>query len=228
MIKNLKYLLTDQSCYGCDKILSTQEDYVCFSCLSKLEPTHFHLTPTENELYYRLAGRVPLHGATSLYFFDKQGTLQKLIQQIKYHNAPYLGEFLGRQLALSLKGSSFLRGNELVIPIPLHWKKRLSRGYNQAEYIAKGFSAVCGLEMNPHILKRQKATQTQTRLSLLSRWTNVEDAFYATQECPPSVLLIDDVITTGATLEAAIRALMAFPLDPKNIKIASIGMARNS
>lgn len=228
MIKNLKYLLVDQSCYSCDKILSSQEDYICFSCLSKMEPTHFHLNPTENELYYRLAGRIPLTGATSLYFFDKQGTLQKLMGQIKYHNAPRLGTFLGKLLAQSLRESSFLSGDEVVIPIPLHWKKRLSRGYNQAEYIAKGFSEACGLEMNPHILKRKKSTLSQTRLSLISRWNNVAEAFSADQKCPPSVLLVDDVITTGATLEASVKALLALDQGPENIKIASIGMARNS
>ncbi|MEM6629906.1 MAG: ComF family protein [Bacteroidota bacterium] len=228
MIKNLKYLLIDPSCYSCDNILTSQEEFICFSCLSRLVETNFHHTPTENELYYRLAGRVSLAGATSLYYFDKEGTLQEIIQQIKYHSAPHLGEFLGKKLAKTVSESSFLSGKEVVLPIPLHWKKRFHRGYNQTEFIAKGFAQQANLKMNPHILKRRKNTQTQTKLSVLSRWNNVAKAFTVSQQSPPSVVLIDDVITTGSTLEACIRALQSSSHPPKNIKIASIGMARNS
>ena len=228
MIKHLTSLFISQSCYACDRALTSQERLVCFSCISLLQPTNFHTTPRENELFYRLAGRVPLQGASSLYYFDKKGTLQTLIQQLKYKGATPIGIFLGELLAQSLLDSEFLTGVEAIIPIPLHWSKKLQRGFNQSEYIGKGFSKLSGIPMDTALLKRSKKTLTQTKLAPGTRWENVSEAFHVNKACPNSVLLLDDVITTGATVEACTRALLSGPVPPQEIKVASIGMARNS
>ncbi len=228
MIKNLSSLFVSQTCYGCEGSLTSQEDFICFSCLSNLQETNFHLSPTENELYYRLAGKVPIQGASSLFYFDKQGTLQSLMQHLKYKDAPHLGTFLGESLARALKGSLFLDEVEAVIPVPLHWKKKMKRGYNQTEYIAKGFQRISQIPLRGKLLKRIQHTQTQTQLSNSSRWDNVSKAFEVKKACPPSILLLDDVITTGATLESCIKALLKSPVPPQEIRVASIGMARNS
>ena len=228
MIKHLATLFISQNCYACERALTSQERWVCFSCLSHLQPTNYHISPQENELFYRLAGRVPVQGASSLYYFDKKGTLQTLIQQLKYKGATPIGTFLGEMLANSLLDSDFLSGVEVVIPIPLHRSKKMKRGYNQTEYIGKGFSALSAIPMDTKLLRRRHRTQTQTKLSPSTRWENVSEAFQVSKSCPKSVLLLDDVITTGATIEASIRALLKGPLPPQEIKVVSIGMARNS
>lgn len=228
MIKHLTSLFISQSCYACDQALTSQERLVCFSCISHLQATNFHTKPRENELYYRLAGRVPLQGASSLYYFDKKGTLQTLIQQLKYKGATPVGTLLGELLASSLMDSDFLHGIEVVIPIPLHRSKKLQRGFNQSEYIAKGFSGLSSIPMNTTLLKRNQKTLTQTKLAPTTRWKNVSKAFEVKKASPKSVLLLDDVITTGATVEASIRALLSSPVPPQEIKVVSIGMARNS
>lgn len=228
MIKHLSSLFISQNCYACEQALTSQERLVCFSCLAQLQATDFHTTPCENELYYRLAGRVPIHGATSLFYFDKKGTLQTLIQQLKYKGATPLGTYLGELLAESLLDSPFLNGMDAIIPIPLHWKKKLKRGFNQSEFIGKGFSKISSIPMDTRLIKRSQHTLTQTRLSPVTRWKNVSEAFVVDKACPTSILLLDDIITTGATVEASIRALMASPLPPEEIKVVSIGMARNS
>ena len=228
MIKNLGALFVSQSCYGCEGSLTSQENFICFSCLSNLQETNFHLSPKENELYYRLAGRVPLQGASSLFYFDKRGTLQNLMQHLKYKDAPHLGTYLGESLARTLMESPFMDNVDAVIPVPLHWKKKMKRGYNQTEYIAIGVQRISQIPLHRNLLKRIQQTQTQTQLSNLSRWDNVSQAFEVKKACPSSILLLDDVITTGATLESCIKALLKSPLPPKEIRVASIGMARNS
>ena len=228
MIKELRSLWVAHTCYACNTPLSSQEAYICLSCQSMLQPTQFHESPLENELYYRLAGRVKLDGATSLYYFDKKGTLQTLIKQLKYHDAPNLGTHLGKMLGKTLEKSPFLEGIDAIVPIPLHWKKQITRGYNQSAYIARGISRETMIPVAGDILKRKRKTRTQTRLSTSSRWENVAQAFEVVRPCSQGILLIDDVITTGSTLEAAMRAIWSHTHPPQKIKVASIGMARNS
>lgn len=228
MLKDLAHLLIDQSCYGCQRWLTQQETHVCLHCLGQMQPTDFHQSPTDNELYFRLAGRVPLHGATAQWFFDKKGRLQKIMQALKYQDAPHLGPVLGRQLALSLIDSDFIREVDAIVPVPLHWRKQLKRGYNQAKLIGDGLGERLSLPMRTDVLLRTQATQTQARKAGLSRWLNVQSAFVSPAPSPRSVLLIDDVITTGATLEACIKALMKGPTPPEEIRVASIGMTRRN
>jgi len=228
MIKNLRSLWVAHSCYGCNSALSSQESFICLGCQSLLQPTQFHEQPLDNELFYRLAGRVALQGATSLFYLDKKGTLQTLIKHLKYQDAPHLGTYLGKMLGKTLKDTPFLAGIDAIVPIPLHWKKRITRGYNQSEYIARGVHHTTGIPVYPDLLKRTRKTRTQTRLSTTSRWENVAQAFEVTRACPAGILLLDDVITTGATLEAAMRSLWFHPHPPQIIRVASIGMARNS
>ncbi len=228
MFRSLSHLLIDQSCYSCTRWLTAQEQFVCLHCHSQLQLTRFHENPTDNELYFRLAGRIPLAGATSLCYFDKKGRLQRLMQALKYQEAAPLGPYLGNLLGEELRDSAFAAQVDAVLPVPLHWRKQLSRGYNQAALIAQGLCEYLTLPLHTDLLLRKRSTATQARQAGASRWLNVSSAFHCDQPLPASILLIDDVITTGATLEACIRALMASPQPPKQIRVASIGMARRS
>jgi ComF family protein len=225
-IKSLSSLLFSQTCYGCEQMLIQQEKLICFDCLSQMEKTNFHLQQEQNELFYRLAGRVPISGATALYFFDKKGRLQRLIKALKYQDAPHLGTRLGHLLGYELQDSSFIQNTDTIIPVPLHRNKKIARGYNQAEFIAKGIAESLNLKVDTQALVRKKATLTQTRKNAEARWENVGEAFACKSSVGQHILLVDDVITTGSTLVACIHALMASSTPPESIQIASIGMAR--
>lgn len=226
MLKDLARLLVSDSCYGCGELLSGDERYICLGCLSRIEQTGFHLHPADNELYLRLAGRVPLAGAAALFYFDKGGQLQQIIQALKYGDAPQVGVYLGELYGGLLRGSAFAAGLEALVPVPLHRSRLIQRGYNQSEQIAIGIGRALGVPVRTDLVRRARRTLTQTRKSNAARWDNVREAFAAAPAWPASVLLIDDIITTGATLEACIRAICAAAQPPAGIRIASIGMAR--
>ncbi|MCI4671940.1 MAG: ComF family protein [Bacteroidia bacterium] len=227
MIKELNRIIFDSSCYACNRTLSIQERHICYYCLAQIEETGFHHFPQNNELYFRFAGKFPLEGASSLYFYDKAGRFQKIIQALKYKESPQIGSYLGMNYAESLLESSFLDGIREIVPVPLHWTKRARRGYNQAEQIAKGISKISGIPYSIRSLIRKRRTQTQAKKKGDARWRNVSGAFVVKRDLPDSVLLVDDVVTTGSTLEACAKALINASPNIK-IKIASLGMARRS
>lgn len=225
MIQELNRIIFDPSCYACDRLLTIQERHICLYCLSQIEETHFHLKAVENELYHRFAGKFPLAGATSLYFYDKAGRFQTIMQALKYQESPQIGSFLGAYMGVRLMESPFLDGVDMILPVPLHWTKLAKRGYNQAEMIAKGLAKVTGIPANREILFRRRKTQTQARKTGAARWQNVAHAFGVRGELPKGILLVDDVVTTGSTLEACARALLEVAPEVQ-IRIACLGMAR--
>ncbi|MEZ4772821.1 MAG: ComF family protein [Bacteroidia bacterium] len=226
MITHLAQLFVANSCYGCESPLTIQERYICLNCLSQMQETQYHRKISENELYYRLAGRIPLDGAMSLYFFSKSGRLQKILQHLKYKGAPRLGVFLGQYYGFMLRGEAWLNEVQAIVPVPLHPTRLIQRGYNQAAQIAQGLSLALELPLETQLLRRTRKTLTQTKKSGGNRWENVSGAFELKKTPPKGILLVDDVITTGATLEACIRALTQSDSPPSKIYIASIGMAQ--
>lgn len=228
MWKNLARLFTSQACYTCDNELVGDEKYICLSCLSQIQETEFHLKPQDNELFFRLAGKVPLDGATSMFYFEKAGRFQKIMQALKYEGAPRLGFFLGAYMGKKLAGSDFFENVDAIVPVPLHKFKKIKRGFNQTEEIAKGLSKETGIPVRTDLIKRIKNTNAQASLTGVERWDNVKDAFSPQKISPERLLVLDDVITTGGTLEACIRALLSHDTPPKSIKIASIGFAKKS
>lgn len=225
-LRSLLSLLVSQGCYSCGRSLSSQETLVCLACLSQIEETHFHLRMADNELFQRLAGRVPLVGASSLFYFDKAGKLQKLMQALKYERVPQLGGFLGRYFGEVLRDSDLAAGVEALIPVPLHPHKERQRGYNQATLIAEGMSDVLAIPTRTDLVERVRKTSTQARKSGAARWANVDGAFRVMGHLPSQVMVVDDVITTGATLEATVRALLAVGQPPRGIRAAAIGLTR--
>jgi ComF family protein len=218
-------LLYPRLCAACGNTLWVREEVICTYCDFHLPKTFFHLDP-ENPVHRIFWGRIPLEGACAMYYFQKGNRVQQMIHELKYRGRREVGVTLGRKYGLDLKSTPFIANAGIIIPVPLHYKKQRKRGYNQSEVFASGLSFSLGIPMDARILVRTRASETQTRKSRFSRWQNVSEIFRV--EDPATlldrhVLLVDDVITTGATLEACAAALMSVP--GVRISIAAIAAA---
>ena len=227
-LKHFFNLFFPNLCLSCQGETTSYEDILCLKCLLKLPKTNFH-TEKENPFTDRFWGRIALQNGAALYHFVKGGRTQQLIFQLKYNGRKDIGTKLGRLYGRQLKESPFFEDIDLVLPVPLHPKKERQRGYNQSLYFAKGLAEALGSRLDSKTLIRTKSTNTQTKKSREQRFENVLDAFeiQATNKWEGKhVLLVDDVITTGATLEACgLRLLAAYPkitLSMATIAIANL------
>ncbi|MDR0575407.1 MAG: ComF family protein [Tannerella sp.] len=174
------------------------------------------------------SGYAQVNEVTAFLLFEKNGITQKLIHALKYKGNKVLAEYLGRTAALELKNYGFYASIETIIPIPLHPKKEKQRGYNQSELIAKGISSIYGCNIENKLLRRVTDTKSQTRKSVYDRHVNVEEVFELTDDTDilygKHILLVDDVITTGATTSSCIDVLLSVP--EIRISIFSLSIAR--
>jgi ComF family protein len=188
--------------------------------------THYEKSPI-NPLYKLLICQNGIEGAVSLFFFEKEGLLQKLIHSLKYKGQYSLGVFFGQMLGKKL-AAAILKSYTLVIPVPLHKKRQRYRGYNQVAGFGKALAQTLGIAYNDHLLYRHKPTKTLVRMTKTQRWEQVRDAFGVHNLSALNghhILLVDDVITTGATLSAAVRAVSA--QEGVRISIAAIAFAQS-
>ena len=194
-------------------------------CISTLPKTNYH-NQEENRLDEFLGGKFIFNRAAAFCYFYKSGGLQKIVHEFKYKNNPQLAVYMGKLYGLELKDSPFLRDIDYLIPVPLHPKRQKKRGYNQAEEICKGMSAVTGIPVCTSAIRRTVNNQSQTKQGKTERWENVKNIFATTNDQSLNgkrILLVDDVITTGSTIEAIAKC---FPKDESPIiNIAAIGMA---
>jgi ComF family protein len=219
-------LIFPVQCPGCGGGLVEGEEEVCISCLSDIEQTHFHHQPGDNELLRRFAGKVNIDHAAAMFYFDKEGKMQRIIKALKYENSPQVGRSLGRIYGEMLVGSPLLEGYDALAPVPLHRRRIIERGYNQSEEFCKGLAQSTGLRLLPNTLRRAKATRSQTRKGREERWKNMQSVFEVHQPFEGGLLLADDVVTTGATLEACLRTLGAAEIRPQKIGVLSLAMTR--
>lgn len=222
-ILNLADLFYPRLCLACQKKLVPVETSICIRCDYKLTPTNYHST-NPNPVLERFWGRVDLEHAATAYSFNKGGLLQHLIHQLKYENKPQIGIELGKMYGSLLKNVTPYKNIDYIIPVPLHPKKKHLRGYNQAGMIAKGLAFSMEKQWSSEYLIRTDNTETQTKKSRLDRFSNVENAFgvYKKSELEGKhLLLVDDVITTGATLEACAQTLLSI----NNVKISIVAVA---
>lgn len=196
-------------CLTCESSLSGNEKILCTSCRMSLPETGYHL-PGSNPVEELFVGRLKVEKAISLLFFDKGSKYRKLIHQLKYKGRKEAGIFLGQLLGSRIAESN-MPAIDLIVPVPLHPARLRRRGYNQSTIIAEGIASVLNKPIHDKALRRIKYTSTQTRRGRYDRWKNVEGLF----ECsnPHSIenkhiLLVDDVVTTGSTLEAAGSSLL--------------------
>jgi len=217
-------LLYPNLCASCNSSLFKGEREVCTRCRSYLPYTRFH-NEKDNPVAQLFWGRVNVENATAYFVFRKGSRFQKLLHKIKYQNQQNLGVELGRWLGHELKQTDF-NSIDFIIPVPLHPKKLQKRGYNQSELLARGISETMNKPMDNNILKRVIENPTQTRKGRYERWTNVEGIFQLSNVESASdkhYLVIDDVVTTGSTLEACISAILKAP--GTKVSVAVLAMA---
>ncbi|MDI9358156.1 MAG: hypothetical protein QM528_04360 [Phycisphaerales bacterium] len=212
-INSLLHLFFPHNCLGCgsDEIETAQ--ILCIACRSALPATKF--SGIEGNPIERIfLGRLSLEHATAGFYFTKKSMIQKLLHQLKYKQNKEVGVYLGEILGRELLNAKRLSNIDLIHPLPLHPKKEKLRGYNQATYIAKGIGNVFKKPICLTGVVRKDFTSTQTKKSRLDRWANIENAFVLQdrdQLIDKHILLVDDVITTGATLEACGRIFLQLP-----------------
>jgi ComF family protein len=200
-------------CYACGEALIEQEDVVCTACYFKLPKTGFHMHQ-ENIISQIFWGRVHIHSATSFLFFNKGGNVQRLMHALKYKGHKEVGIFMGKLFGESLKESAYFNTANMIVPVPLHPKKQYKRGFNQSEVIAEGLQTSLEIPVSINNLVRLSYTSSQTKKARYNRWENVKGVFKVNDESAfegKHLLLIDDVLTTGATMEACVAPLLKIP-----------------
>ncbi|TAL60685.1 MAG: ComF family protein [Bacteroidetes bacterium] len=206
-------LVFPKICYACGKSLFKKEDCICTYCHYHLPRTNFHLK-ADNPVHKLFWGRVNIHSASAMYLFNKESKVQHLIHQLKYRGKKEIGISLGRYYGRELKKSLLFSSADMVIPVPLHLKKLKKRGYNQSEVFVQGLAESLKVVNGSDLLIRTYASQTQTQKSRFDRWKNVEEIFKVTAPekiAGKHILLADDVVTTGSTLEACANKILEVP-----------------
>jgi ComF family protein len=218
-------LVYPKICAACGNSLWSHEKVICTSCEFRLPKTNYHLLQ-ENPVSGLFWGRGNIYSASAYLFFHKGSRVQQLVHQLKYKGRKDVGISLGKIYGLTLLQSPWFNDLDLIIPVPLHPKKLTTRGYNQSEQFGLGLSESMKIPLNTQSLIRNEATETQTKMNRFKRWENVNRIFKIKDPAlltGKNILLIDDVITTGATLEACIQALSEIP--ETRISIVAIAAA---
>jgi len=203
-LNDFSHLLYPHNCEGCGTDVLNDDAILCTKCLFDLPETNFTNTknnPVEKIFY----GRLNIIAATAAYYFTKNSLLQHLMIQLKYRNNKDIGFFLGKQLGYQLQESERFNDVDVLVPLPLNPKKEKKRGYNQAMIICEGIASVWQKPVLKNALIRTQFTETQTQQDRIHRWQNMQHVFAMADKNSlqgKHVLLVDDVITTGATLEA--------------------------
>lgn len=210
MFSNIIDLLIPPKCHVCGETLLHSERFVCTQCCAALPRTMYHVRK-DNPVEMRFAGKFPFRRASSHFFYTRSSALSTLIHDFKYRNFPSLARKLGSVMGDELTLAGFLNDIDYIMPLPIHWTRRLSRGYNQTEHIALGVSDISGIPVSTD-LRTRRAHRTQTNLTPEQRLLNTQSLF--TLKKPERytgkhILLIDDVCTTGATLTSAANAILS-------------------
>lgn len=222
LVKEFLDLIFPRNCTLCRRSLFDSEECLCSICIGLLPITSYHLRAANNDLVDKVKGLTEAGKVMSYLKFTKKGDSQKLLHHLKYQNNPQLARLLGKLYGTILNGQEYARNWEAIVPVPLHPVKLRRRGYNQSEEFGVGLSQVLNIPLNL-MLERTLFTSTQTNKTRLERLENVEDVFQYSADSAvygKSILLIDDVMTTGATLCACGNVLLRN--GAKNVDLATI------
>jgi ComF family protein len=204
IINDFSHLFFPHVCAGCGTDNINRQSPVCIHCINQLPLTNFHLY-TNNPVAKYFWGRIPVSGASSLCHFTDGSLIQHLLHQLKYKGNKDVGFFLGRMMGNSLTAIDRFSDIDMLIPLPLFASRQKKRGYNQSEVLCNGMADIMKLPVVNDAIIRLTATETQTHKSRIERWINMEGKFELIKPndlAGKHILLVDDVITTGATLEA--------------------------
>lgn len=212
-------------CVVCGERLSDGEQHICTDCLLLLPKTNFHLQP-DNRLEQFFAGRIPFQHIAAYAYFVKGGSIQHIVHELKYNHNPIIGSFIGELCGENIKDSDFISTIDLLVPVPLHPERQKERGYNQSFEICKGISIATGIPLDNETLIRKINNPSQTKNARFDRWKNVEDIFSVINRNTfenKHILLVDDVITTGSTLESCAKEILKS--EGSKISIYAVGTA---
>ncbi len=227
ILDNLISFFYPRLCVGCGDVLQQHEKLLCIHCMLHLPETDYH-TMHDNDLRLMFAGRVRVEEVAAFLYYKKGNRVQSILHHLKYKGDKEIGSLLGAHYGKKLREEARFRCIDCIVPIPLHPKKQRKRGYNQSEWIAMGLSEGLGKPCVDDVLIRTHYTDTQTRKSRFSRWENVKEVF-AIQNTDKlkgkHILLCDDVLTTGATMEAAIHQLLT--IEGTKVSVVTLATAHN-
>jgi ComF family protein len=208
--KGLLHLVFPELCLVCGIHTPVKDGLFCIKCLAKLPYTHFE-RESENTFTKHFKSRFPVASGAALFFLNRGSGIERMLYLLKYGNRPDIGVKLGEFYGEFLKELDHFSGLDAIVPVPLHPKKMAKRGYNQSEQFAIGIGRMIGVPVKTELLRRTRFTQTQTKMNRAERVKNTEAAFAGSEQLRAkkySILLIDDVLTTGATFEGCIQAIM--------------------
>lgn len=215
--------IAPRMCLVCGRRLSPTEEQICLPCIVQLPRTLFSRRPLDNKMARQFWGLMPIERAAALFFFEPHGGPSKVVYSLKYGGNKLVGLFLGRMTANEMMPDGFFEGIDMIVPIPLAKKRLRQRGYNQSEIFARGLGEATGIPVNAGLVARKAFRQSQTKLGRWERMDNVKDMFVlkdSENARNKHVLLVDDIITTGATVLACAEALK----DVEGIKISVLSL----
>jgi ComF family protein len=209
-LDSLTHLFFPHICAGCGSDILDKEQLLCVPCNRRLPLTNYH-RHADNPVEKTFWGRMPVTHAMSYLYFNKNSIVQQLMHQFKYKGNQDIGIYFGRKMGFAMQESDRLPRPDFLVPLPLHHLRQRQRGYNQAEILCRGMSESLGIPVLEKAVTRESVTETQTHKNRESRWQNMEGRF--TLRHPEAlinkhIVLVDDVITTGATLEACGHELL--------------------
>ena len=221
-------LISPRQCVVCSCRLSVSEEVICSKCNLHLPRTGFQQDPYENIMAKMFWGQIPIERATALIYYEPHAETANILYELKYKNHPEIGEVMGRLMARELQMSHFFEGIDAIIPVPLAKKRERQRGYNQSHELAKGISEITGLPIYNKVVRRTVFEGSQTSLGRWERNENVEQVFELKDAATiqgKHLLIVDDVVTTGATIIACAKELCK--AKGVRISVLSLGLAKN-
>lgn len=230
LIERLLNLIAPKQCTICGKRLAIGEEVICSICNYHLPRTHFSKQPYDNKMAKMFWGRIPIERSVAWFFYEPQSDVSRVIHSLKYFNHPEKGVLMGKMLAEEIISDNFFDSIDCIIPIPLTKKRKRSRGYNQSYEIALGINKITNIPILDNVVKRKSFKKSQTRMDRWQRMENVENVFVIENKFALShkhILIVDDVVTTGATIISCAQAITKCFREKNQVKfsVLSLGYA---
>ncbi|MDR0431126.1 MAG: ComF family protein [Tannerellaceae bacterium] len=223
VLNDLIHLFFPKLCLLCKEPLIRHEELLCLKCLYDLPRTNY-AWEEENPVYQRFIGKAYITHASSWLHYQKGGKVQQLVHSFKYHDNKEAAYQSGKLMAMELGKTGFYKEIDLLIPVPLHKKRKRERGYNQSEQLCAGIASVWNIPVNTTALQKMTRSSTQTNKTIYARWINVRQIFTLTDKHlieGKHILLVDDVVTSGSTLCSCAEVLTGIP----QVKISILTLA---